>query len=294
MRFVVFILFAWILPLRLAAAAEPSVVLTTSDEILVYALEGDKAELRERRTSTNPLPDETPQARTLDELPDGERLMTAYLNSFLDCGRKNEAALMQRWVQQQTASPEQVAQRLAGLQALPLKQGHVLVWARGGNKAMLLQRRSGRRLAGTPCGAANRYFRVSPNRQRVALVSEDVKEIDFSVSGQNVSWEGEYADTMTVHLVDLAAPGKPVAIGGDEEPFDILLPDEGEWRLLSAQHGTNWWNPMNWLAVIGGHADRRSNVYLKTYDAAGTPRMVQKIASHVGLVQARFVTGESP
>lgn len=301
MRSLLVIFIIWATAARLAAAAEPALILTTPENILVYTLDDKSAQLKEKRSFIHPEAEPTSGAQALEDQSDRTRLLAAYLNGYLACGngadrvegRAGEQTPLARWIRQQTASPDQTARRYAELVVLPLRRGIVVVATQAGNHAVALVRKTGRRLAGSPCGAANRFYRVSPDRQRVVLVSQDVNGIEFRVSGEtgeNVTWEGNYADTMSVQMYDLAAPDKPLLdASSDEEPFDVYLPDEGNWRLISARHGTNWFNPMNWLTVIGGHAERRSDVFLKTYDAAGAPVGVQKIAKGVGLVQAHFV-----
>lgn len=273
-----------------ADLANPALVLTTSDDIRVYTLDGRSAQLKERRTSIHPGPDEALDTQPLEEMPDRSRLLAAYLDSLLDCGAGVQQATMERWIRQQTASGDQTARRLGDLVLLPLKHGMVIVAKQAGNHAVVLRRKTGSRLAGSPCGAANRFYRVSPDRQRLALVSENVRAIDFTVSTDAITWDQKGSGAMAVQVYDLGVSDKPLlSAGGDEEPLDVYLPDQGNWRLLSARNGTNWFNPLNWVAVIGGHAERRSDVFLKTYDASGMVLAVDKIAAGIGVVQARFV-----
>lgn len=278
-----------------ANATDRKVVLMTSKNTFVYSTDGTLAEVTEGRTSYPVRSTDLAGAAPLRAAADREKLIAAYLNGFLECGNPTQTSTFSRqWGQQQAESPAHL-ERLFGYQILALKDDLVIVSGMDGKKAVVLNRKSGQRISGSPCGASSALVRISPGRRRVAIVSEDIARIDYSITRGKVSWNGKYSGTWSVHVYDLASPARAIAsITGAEEPLDVDLADTGDWRVLMAKHGRAWWNPATWLLSAVGHAERISDLALATYTDSGALVNMQEVASGIALGYAWFAVTPAP
>jgi hypothetical protein len=277
-----------------APAADLALVLDKPPEVRVFAAGETPPRLLGRRPfidrPSRPISGATPLAA----VPGYESLYAAYMAQFLDCAATPDGAdaretreARDKWVRRQTMAPGS-GERAWDMVALPLDRELVLVASSNGQKAVVLQRASGRRLAGTACGAAGSLVRVSPNRKRIALVSKEIS-IRFPTTGSTVQWEGQFTGQQAVQVIELAAPARIAALAttGDDV-LDVYLPDGGSWLAVTAEHGSAWWSPSAWLRALRGHGERMSTVRLRTYTDGGAETAATELAAQVGLVSAWF------
>ncbi|MGH8856218.1 MAG: hypothetical protein ACREWI_18285 [Telluria sp.] len=271
-----------------AGAADLVLVLDKPREVRVIAAGDNPPRLLGRRPFIDRPVLGIPGAAPLATFPGHAQLYAAYMGQFLDCGGSPEQAEPRdRWVRRQTLAPGS-GDRAWEMMALPLEGELMLVASANGQKAVLLQRATGKRLAGTACGAAGAQVRLSPNRRRIALVSKEIS-IRFPVTGGTVQWEGQFTGQQAVQVIELAAPARIAALATTtDDVLDVHLPDQGSWQVLTAQHGSAWWNPVNWLNTLGGHSERLSTARLRTYTEQGAETAASELASRVGLVSGWF------
>ncbi|SFD04956.1 hypothetical protein [Massilia yuzhufengensis] len=284
-------LFALFLALAIGApatAADLALVLDKPREVRIYAGADTPPRLLGRRAAIDRPVRTLPGAVPLASFPGYEALYAAYMGQFLDCGiAPDQLESRDKWVRRQTLALGN-GERAWDMMALALDGDLVLVASGNGQKAVILQRATGKRLAGTACGASGALLRVSPNRRRIALVSKEIS-IRFPAIGGTVQWEGQFTGQQSVQLVELGAPARIAAlVNTGEDVLDVQLPDQGSWQAVTAEHGASWWDPSTWLPALGGDSERRSTVRLRTYTEQGTETSVHELASKVVLVSAWF------
>jgi hypothetical protein len=284
---VAFLVLAWGIALHAAAAMEPLIVLVTSDETRVYRVNDGKIELKERYVKGGDFSDSL-QVQALDDLPDSKRLVAAYLTNFLDCGQRVTAATpLREWIQQESNATD--GRWLRRLETIPVNDSYILISAQGGARAVVINRKTGQRLPGSPCGAAVKFARLSPLKQRVAFVFEGLKTVEFYGGKGRLSWSSRRTGTRFVQIHRLQATVSSVNVATiAEDPLDLMLPDEENWWLLVAKYSSEWWKPTNWLYAVGGHGTKRSDISLLTYSSSGLLSS-RDIASGVVLVEGRLI-----
>jgi len=290
---VVFLILALNSVFHMAAAIEPSVVLVTTEEALVYRVSADQVELKER-LSDRDAPGNTQQDQALEELADRRRLAAAYVANFLDCGQDVIATeSLKEWVQQETASTAKVDGWIRNLVAKRVNDSYIMVSSRGGKGAVVLDLETGHRLPGSPCGVAVKFVRISPGGHRIAIVAEELKKITFYGGKEHLSWGAPRSVGQFIQLHQLRATSNPITtLMITETPLDLLLPDEGNLWVLVAKYSFEWWNPANWLYALGGHVTRGAEVSLLTYASSGRLFGSRHVASGVELVAGRLVASE--
>jgi hypothetical protein len=285
---VVFLAFVYGSAFHVVAAAEPAIVLLTTEETQVYQTNNGQVELKERRVES-PLPDDM-QGRPLQELNDRWRLKAAHVANFLDCGQDVVASEpLKKWTQQRIDELGE-DDRWSRLVVKPVNESYVMVSERDGARAVVLNRETGQRLPGSPCGAAVKFARVSPNGRRLAVITEKINKIEF-FGKKEVSWSASHSNAWFVQLHQLGAPDSLVTTSNiAQDPLDLMLPNEGNWWLLVAKQSNDWWNPTNWPLAIAGHGTRRSSISLQTYAPSGRLMSSRPVASGVELVEGRLVS----
>lgn len=268
-------------------AADLALVLHKPAEIRVFAAGESPARLIQRRAAIVPPASALPGAVSLASLPDHESLHVAYWTWFLDCGgAPDQAKPREQWARTMLSAAGN--KQAKDLIAVALDKNLVIVASAAADKAMILDRATGQRLAGTSCGAAGSRVRLSPDRRRIVLASKGL-EIDFDVTPRSVQWNGRSTGEQSLQLIDLAMPEPLVAsVTTRDDVLDVHLPDRGDWQAVTAQHGGAWSNPANWLFALGGHAERLSTVRLRTYTGKGAETRTEELAARVALVSARF------
>lgn len=285
-------LFVWATAGVTAKAAGPDVVLQIKREVLIYSVGGAGATLKEKRSGFVPRPLDLPGAKALRHLPDHERLAAAYWNSYLECDEASvDAQGRERWVRRLADDEQTMQNHLDKLMAAPLMQDLVVVFDRTGGRPVVLNRETGRKLPGSPCGAGSRFVRLSPDGKRLAIASSEFKKIDIQGGG----WSPSESGWNLVRVIDLSSSDRPaISVRTEDVPVDVHLPDTGGWLLLSRTDGFAWWNPIKWLPAVAGHPESRSSVFLRTFDASGALQGEQKIVSGVVVHNARFTTAGPP
>jgi hypothetical protein len=286
---VLFLALAWANAFHMATAMEPSIVLVTSEEPLVYRTNNGLVELKGRRANRAVL-SVSQQGQALQESPDRERLVAAYATNFLDCGRDVIAPEpLKEWIRQELESTAKDA-RIRRLVTTPVNDSYVMVSAQGGERGLVLNRETGERLPGSPCGAAVKFVRVSSDKQRVAFVFEELKAVDFFGRKGHMLWDARRSGAHLVQLHQLRATRNPSTTSTiAEDPLDLMLTDEGNWWLLVAKHSIELWNPANWLYALAGHPTRHSDISFQTYTSAGVLLSSVRVASRVKLSAGRLV-----
>ncbi|TQK10633.1 hypothetical protein [Herbaspirillum sp. SJZ107] len=289
----VFLILALSSVFHMAAAIEPSVVVVTTEEALVYRVSADQVELKERLPRKD-APGKTQQDQALEELADRRRLAAAYVANFLDCGQDvSTTASLKEWVQQETASTAKVDGRIRNLVAKRVSETYIMVSHRGGEGAVVLDLETGRRLPGSPCGAAVKFVRISPGGHRLAIAAEELKKITFYGGKENLSWGSPESSGHFIQLHQLRATSNPIRTSTiTETPLDLLLPDEGNWWVLVAKYSFKWWNPANWLYAAGGHVTRGAELSMLTYASSAQLLGSRHVVSGVELGAGRLVASE--
>lgn len=290
---VAFLILALSSVVRLAAATEPSVVVVTTKEALVYRVSADQVELKERLANRH-APGNAQQDQALEEFADHRRLAAAYVANFLDCGQSVSATeSMQGWVQQETASTAKVGRWIHNLVAKRVGDSYIMVSNRSGKGAVVLDPETGRRLPDSPCGAAVKFVRISPSEHRIAIVAEELKKITFYGGKENLSWGAPQSIGHLIQLHQLRATSNPLTnLKITETPLDVLVPDEGNLWVLVARYSFKWRNPANWLYAVAGHVMRDAELSLLTYASSGRVLGSRHVASGVELVDGRLVASE--
>lgn len=276
-----------------AFGADLAVVLAKPKETQVFAT-GDTPPRLSGRLSTIPFaPNRLAGLAPLASFADSDRLYAAYMGHYLDCGDSGaQAAQRAQWVRQQTL-PAQGGEPGLELVAALLERDLMLLAARDGGRAIVLNRATLQRVPGSPCGAAVSFARMAQDRLRIVLVSRDM-QVEFTGQPKRLTWNARYTDGQAIHVIDVA-PDRPagatmrtIVLPAGEDVLDVTTPAPGPWQVATAIHGGRWWKPSNWLSAMGGHAERRSTVFLKTYSAEGALVDTQELVADVELFSARF------
>jgi len=215
------------------------------------------------------------------------------MRGFLDCGEKAvDEVRMQRWVAQEILADQAGKGLLQRTVVLPIGGGAAVVSDDDGGHAMVFDAESGRRLAGSPCGAAVTSFRLSPSGQRIAIIANEIGAVSFGEVGSGrLEWSLNKRDSMTVSMLDAAAVNEaPARIVTERQVLDVKIPDGGSWWVLSAKHHGEWLNPMNWLFAIAGHASRQSDLFVQSFAANGEEIKEWRVDSGLHMSSARFVS----
>lgn len=270
-----------------AAAAEPSIVLVTPDETRIYQTGNGQIALKERRANGADF-DDTQNAQPLQYTPGSEHLVKAYIENLLDCGlNSSSSASLEEWIKQESAATD--GRWLRRLVTRSVNDSYILISAQGGQRALVIDRNTGQRLPGSPCGAAVKFARISPDEQRVAFIAEGLKAIEFYGSKGHVSWSSRRSGTWFVQIHQLRAKANFVSTSKVEnEPIDLMLPNEGVWWLLVATYSGEWWKPSEWIYSVGGHGTRLSNISLLTYSSSGEMSS-RHVVSGVELVSGHLI-----
>lgn len=292
-KIVAFLVLALINAFHVVTAMEPSIVLVTTEKALVYRTNDGQAELMTERPAKY-APDNTQQGQSLQELADRRRLEAAYVANFLDCGQDVIAKeSLEEWIRRELASTADDGGRIRHLVAKPVNDSYIMVSGQEGERAVVLNRETGQRLPGSPCGVAVKFVRLSPGGKRIAFVAEELRKITFFGGNGSMFWDPHRSGKHFIQLQQLHATNNPVTTSTiTEAPLDLMLPDEGNWWFLVARHSNGWWNPANWLEAVGGHGTRRSEISLLTYDSSGQLLSSRHVASGVVLVVGRLVPSE--
>jgi hypothetical protein len=290
---VIFLILALSSVFHMAAAIEPSVVLVTTEEALVYRVRDGQIELKDRLSDKDALGN-TQQGQALEELADRKRLATAYVANFLECGQGVIATEpLKEWVRQETASTAKIDGWIRNLVARKVNDSYIIVSDRGGKGAVVLDLENGHRLPGSPCGVAVKIVRTSPGGDRIAIVAEELKKITFYAGKEHLSWGAARSVGHFIQVHRLRATSNPVITSMiTETPLDLMLPDEGNLSVLVAKYSFEWWNPANWLYAIGGHVTRGAEISLLTYDSFGRLMRSRQVVAGIELVAGYLVAPE--
>ena len=234
-----------------AAAVEPSIVLVASNETRIYQANNGQIELKEWRANGADFGN-AQNAKPLEDSRDSTHLVGAYLANLLDCDLGVSSAVsLNEWVQQESAATD--GRWLRRLVTVPVNDSYIMISAQGGQRALILNRSTGQRLPGSPCGAAVKFARISPSEQRVAFVTEDVKAIEFYGRKGYVSWSSRRTGVQSIQIHQIRGIAKVLTISKIlDEPLDLMLPDAGNWWLLVATNSSKWWKPAEWIYSVGG------------------------------------------
>jgi hypothetical protein len=213
----------------------------------------------------------------LSTLAERQTLAMSYPEAFYGCeGDPHRQARIQRLTAELDSSPEAFRERFLNLVALPL-QGDFVVLA-DTLSAVVMDRRTGARLPGSPCGDVTDAVRVSMNRQRVALVSHTFEYGKYTA--------GPYM--VRVYSYDAGQYRLTASLSTERRPLDLHLADDGAWAILDAD-GRPSLNPVQWVFALAGHLVSVSTISLVSYSAEGTMIGRSEMARGVELGAARFL-----
>lgn len=285
-------------PIKAALAQQSLIIMTADEKEFVYSFENSRVQLlhesklqiREELIHS-PL-DQVWAPQHLVEAPDREALAVAYIHALFECeDADTNLDLRNQWIRQLTEELQTDAEKYTDLTVRSISADLVIISGRDEQQPVVLNRKTGRRLQGSPCGIENIFFRISPDKQRLAVASEPLGTLDFKVLAGRLQYMNSKPTGMaTVLVINLKEPkASIISIKDVNRPVDIRVSDFGGLQLISARDYVRWSDPENWLLAIAGHQKQLSDVFLKTFNSSGNRVGEHLILKGISFSYARFL-----
>lgn len=223
----------------------------------------------------------------LESLRSWETVAKSYVKKYLDCGFK-KANKYQAWLKQTTDEITTSSSFVGNVKLSPIRDRIFILSYQDGKGSIIIDSKNHIKSYG-PCAAASRSYDISKSRDYVAILSEDIKAIDL-IGVSRLNWGAKYQGTMSIHLYKVTEDvSHETTITTNDNILDMVVSDDGSFYILIAKNYTNWFNPMNWLLGISGHAEKKSDLSIRLYDKSGNLKANQSILKGSVISNAQFV-----